>query len=54
MGEIALGIITVSNYNFNINSPLNYEFVKAYNEEFTAIRTSIRSAAIARGSSTRL
>ena len=34
MGEIALGIITVSNYDFNINSPMNQEFVKAYNEEF--------------------
>ena len=34
MGEIALGIITVSNYDSNINSPLNHEFVKAYNEEF--------------------
>jgi branched-chain amino acid transport system substrate-binding protein len=34
MGEIALGIITVSNYDSNIDSPLNHEFVKAYNEEF--------------------
>ena len=34
MGEIALGIITVSNYDSNIDSPLNREFVKAYNEEF--------------------
>ena len=34
MGEIALGIITVSNYDSNIDTPLNHEFVKAYNEEF--------------------
>jgi branched-chain amino acid transport system substrate-binding protein len=34
MGEAALGIITVSNYDHNHNSPLNHEFVKAYNEEF--------------------
>jgi len=34
MGDIALGIITVSNYDSNIDSPLNREFVKAYNEEF--------------------
>jgi branched-chain amino acid transport system substrate-binding protein len=34
MGDMALGIITVSDYDSNINSPLNHEFVKAYNEEF--------------------
>jgi len=34
MGEIALGIITVSNYDSNIDTPLKHEFVKAYNEEF--------------------
>ena len=34
MGEVALGIITVSNYDSNIDTPLNHEFVKAYNEEF--------------------
>jgi branched-chain amino acid transport system substrate-binding protein len=34
MGEVGLGIITVSDYDFNHNSPLNHEFVKAYNEEF--------------------
>jgi branched-chain amino acid transport system substrate-binding protein len=28
MGEIALGIITVSNYDSNIDTPLNHEFVK--------------------------
>jgi branched-chain amino acid transport system substrate-binding protein len=34
MGDTALGIITVSNYDYNHNSPLNHEFVKAYNDEF--------------------
>jgi branched-chain amino acid transport system substrate-binding protein len=34
MGDISLGIITVSNYDSNIDSALNREFVKAYNEEF--------------------
>jgi branched-chain amino acid transport system substrate-binding protein len=34
MGDIALGIITVTNYDSNIDTPLNHEFVKAYNEEF--------------------
>ena len=34
MGEAGLGIITVSDYDFNHDSPLNHEFVKAYNEEF--------------------
>jgi len=34
MGEVALGIITVSNYDSSIDTPLNHEFVKAYNEEF--------------------
>ncbi len=34
MGDAALGIITVSDYDYNHNSPLNHEFVKAYNEEF--------------------
>ncbi len=34
MSDVALGIITVSNYDSNINTPLNHEFVKAYNEEF--------------------
>jgi branched-chain amino acid transport system substrate-binding protein len=34
MGDMALGIITVANYDYNHNSPLNHEFVKAYNEEF--------------------
>ena len=33
MGDAA-GIITVANYDYNHQSPLNKEFVKAYNEEF--------------------
>jgi branched-chain amino acid transport system substrate-binding protein len=34
MGDISVGIITVSNYDYNHDSPLNHEFVKAYNDEF--------------------
>jgi branched-chain amino acid transport system substrate-binding protein len=34
MGDEALGMITVSNYDYNHDSPLNHEFVKAYNDEF--------------------
>ena len=34
MGDVALGIITASNYNYNHDSQLNHEFVKAYNDEF--------------------
>ncbi len=34
MGDVGLGIITVTSYDYNINSPLNHEFVKAYNDEF--------------------
>jgi branched-chain amino acid transport system substrate-binding protein len=34
MGEVALGIIIVSDYDPNIDTPLNHEFVKAYNDEF--------------------
>ncbi len=34
MGDVGIGIITVSDYDFNHDSPLNHEFVKAYNEEF--------------------
>ena len=34
MGEVGIGIITVSDYDFNHHSPLNHEFVKAYNQEF--------------------
>jgi branched-chain amino acid transport system substrate-binding protein len=34
MGNQGLGIITVSNYDFNHQSPLNDAFVKAYNADF--------------------
>jgi branched-chain amino acid transport system substrate-binding protein len=34
MGDVALGIITVSDYDYNHQSPMNQAFVKAYNDEF--------------------
>ncbi len=34
MGDAALGIITVADYDYNHQSPMNQEFVKAYNDEF--------------------
>jgi len=34
MGNAALGIITVSDYDYNHQSPMNQEFVKAYNDAF--------------------
>jgi branched-chain amino acid transport system substrate-binding protein len=34
MGDIAVGIITASHYNYNHHSKLNEEFVQAYNAEF--------------------
>ena len=34
MGDAALGIITVADYDYSHNSPLNHEFVKAFNDEF--------------------
>jgi branched-chain amino acid transport system substrate-binding protein len=34
MGDVAVGIITCGEYDYNLNSPLNHEFVKAYNNEF--------------------
>ncbi len=34
MGNTALGIITCGEYDYNLNLPLNHEFVKAYKEEF--------------------
>jgi branched-chain amino acid transport system substrate-binding protein len=34
MGDIGLGIITVANYDYNLNIPRNKAFVKAYNEEY--------------------
>jgi len=34
MGDVALGIVTVSDYDYNHQSPLNEAFVKAYNGDF--------------------
>jgi len=34
MGDSALGIITVANYDYNHDSAMNKAFVKAYNDEF--------------------
>ena len=34
LGDLAVGIITCGEYDYNLNSPLNHEFVKAYNAEF--------------------
>jgi branched-chain amino acid transport system substrate-binding protein len=34
MGDLALGIITVSYYDYNHDSPRNQQFVKAYNDAF--------------------
>jgi branched-chain amino acid transport system substrate-binding protein len=34
MGDTAIGIITVADYDYTHNSPLNHEFVKAFNDEF--------------------
>jgi branched-chain amino acid transport system substrate-binding protein len=34
MGDVAIGIITCGEYDYNLNLPLNHEFVKAYNAEF--------------------
>jgi branched-chain amino acid transport system substrate-binding protein len=34
MGDVAIGIISVANYDFNHQSTMNKEFVKAYNDEF--------------------
>ena len=34
MSEVAVGIITCGEYDYNLGSPLNHEFVKAFNEEF--------------------
>jgi branched-chain amino acid transport system substrate-binding protein len=34
MGDAAIGLIIVSDYDSNIDTPLNHEFVKAFNEEF--------------------
>ncbi|HZT50861.1 MAG TPA: ABC transporter substrate-binding protein [Stellaceae bacterium] len=34
MGDLSIGIITVSNYDYTHDSAMNREFVKAYNAEF--------------------
>ena len=34
MGDVAIGIITCGEYDYNLNLLLNHEFVKAYNAEF--------------------
>jgi branched-chain amino acid transport system substrate-binding protein len=34
MGDAALGIITCGEYDYNLNLPLNHEFVQTYNAEF--------------------
>src|SRR5262249_47558312 len=34
MGDTALGIITVAYFDYNIDTPMNKAFVKAYNDEF--------------------
>jgi len=34
LGDASLGIITVTNYDYNHQSPRNQEFVKAYNAEY--------------------
>lgn len=34
MGNAALGIITVADYDYNHDLPLNHDFVKAFNDEF--------------------
>jgi branched-chain amino acid transport system substrate-binding protein len=34
MGNAALGLITVADYDYSHDSPLNHDFVKAFNDEF--------------------
>jgi len=34
MGDASLGIIMVANYDYNLDTPINKAFVKAYNDEF--------------------
>jgi branched-chain amino acid transport system substrate-binding protein len=34
MGDAGLGMITVANYDYNLNNPMNKEFVKAYNADY--------------------
>jgi branched-chain amino acid transport system substrate-binding protein len=34
MGDTAIGIITVADYDYTHNSPMNHDYVKAFNDEF--------------------
>jgi len=34
MGDVALGIITVADYDYNHDSALNHTFVTAYNDDY--------------------
>jgi branched-chain amino acid transport system substrate-binding protein len=34
MGDLAEGIITAANYDYNLDNPMNKEFVKAYNADY--------------------
>jgi branched-chain amino acid transport system substrate-binding protein len=34
MGDASLGIITVADYDYSHDSPMNHDFVKAFNDEF--------------------
>src|SRR5580658_2038328 len=34
MGDVALGIITCGEYDYNLDSPLNHAFVKAFNDDY--------------------
>ncbi len=34
LGDSALGIVTVANYDYNLNNPTNKAFVKAYNDAY--------------------
>ncbi len=35
MGDVAEGIITSGNYDYNLDNPMNKEFVKAYNADYS-------------------
>ena len=45
MGDVAKGIITSGNYDYNLDNPMNKEFVKTYDADYSLIQTSSRSAA---------
>ncbi len=44
MGDVALGIITVADYDYNHQSPMNQEFVKLITTNSIATRISFPSA----------